>query len=90
MIVDQKINGGFAGVYLVDGVLNGVQLATTVKPNWLRRVAMRVFVGWKWISVKKLKIMTEAFKAAKLKADEELAIAAEELKAEFIAGEEIK
>lgn len=55
MIVDQKLNKGFAGVYLIDGQVDGTQLATTVKPNWFRRVMTRLFVGWKWISVFKLK-----------------------------------
>lgn len=66
MIVDQKLNKGFAGVYLIDGDLDGTQLATTVKPNWFRRVMTRLFVGWKWISVKKLKEMQkEAAELAK-------------------------
>jgi hypothetical protein len=66
MIVDQKLNKGFAGVYLIDGDLDGTQLATTVKPNWFRRVMTRLFVGWKWISVKKLKaLQKEAAELAK-------------------------
>lgn len=55
MIVDQKLNKGFAGIYLIDGDIDGTQLATTVKPNRFRRVMTRLFVGWKWISIKDLK-----------------------------------
>jgi hypothetical protein len=55
MIVDQKLNKQFVGVYLIDGDVNGTQLATTTKPNWFRRFATRLFLGWKWISIKKLK-----------------------------------
>ena len=55
MIVDQKLNKGFTGVYLIDSDIDGTQLATTVKPNWFRRVMTRLFIGWRWISIKKLK-----------------------------------
>jgi hypothetical protein len=55
MIVDQKLNKQFVGVYLIDGTIDGTQLATTSKPNGFRRVMTRLFVGWKWISIKKLK-----------------------------------
>jgi len=67
MIVDQKLNKGFAGVYLIDRDLDGTQLATTVKPNWFRRVMTRLFVGWIWISVKKLKELQK--KAAEAEAE---------------------
>ena len=55
MIVDQKLNKQFVGVYLIDGTIEGTQLATTVKPNWFRILMTRLFLGWKWISIKKLK-----------------------------------
>jgi len=55
MIVDQKLNKQFVGVYLIDGDIDGTQLATTVKPNWFRILTTRLFLGWKWISIKKLK-----------------------------------
>ena len=55
MIVDQKINKQFIGVYLIDGEIDGIQLATTVKPNWFRRLMSSWLMGWKWISVKELK-----------------------------------
>lgn len=55
MIVDQKLNKQFVGVYLIDGCIDGTQLGTTSKPNGFRRVATRLFLGWKWISIKKLK-----------------------------------
>jgi len=55
MIVDQKVNKQFIGVYLIDGDKEGIQFATTLKPNWFRKVCIRLFLGWKWISIKKLK-----------------------------------
>jgi len=55
MIVDQKVNKQFIGIYLIDGDKEGTQLATTLKPNWFRKVCTRLFLGWKWISIKKLK-----------------------------------
>lgn len=55
MIVDQKLNKQFAGVYLIDGSIDGTQLATTSKPNWFRRLCTKLFLGWGWISIKKLK-----------------------------------
>jgi hypothetical protein len=30
MIVDQKLNKQFVGVYLIDGIVDGTQLATTL------------------------------------------------------------
>jgi len=65
MIVDQKLNKQFVGVYLIDGDIEGTQLATTVKPNWFRILMTRWFLGWKWISIKKLKLNQETLKAAK-------------------------
>lgn len=56
MIVDQKLNKQFVGVYLIDsGDIDGIQLATCTKPNWFRRIMTHWLIGWKWISVKKLK-----------------------------------
>jgi len=56
MIVDQKLNKQFVGVYLIDnGDVTGTQLATTVKPNWFRILMTNWFLGWKWISIKELK-----------------------------------
>lgn len=55
MIVDQKVNKQFRGVYLIDGKIDGTQLGTTSKPNGFRRAMTRLFLGWKWISIKKLK-----------------------------------
>lgn len=54
MIVDQKINKQFVGVYLIDGRINGTQLATTIKPSWVRRVLTQLILGWKWVSIKKI------------------------------------
>ena len=55
MIVDQKLNKKFVGVYLIDGAIDGTQLATTSRPNGFRRVMTKLFLGWKWISIEKLK-----------------------------------
>jgi len=55
MIVDQKVNRQFVGVYLIDGIKDGTQLATTIKPTWFRRITTRLFLGWKWIDIKTLK-----------------------------------
>ena len=69
MIVDQKLNKQFVGVYLIDnGDLDGTELATTVKPNWFRILMTKWLLGWKWISVTNLKIQQEAIKVAKAKA----------------------
>jgi hypothetical protein len=65
MIVDQKLNKQFVGVYLIDGNVDGTQLATTVKPNWFRRWMTNWLIGWKWVSVSKLKAGQEALKAHK-------------------------
>ena len=43
MIVDQKLNKQFVGVYLIDnGTVDGTQLATTSKPNWFRILMTRL------------------------------------------------
>jgi hypothetical protein len=79
MIVDQKLNKQFAGVYLIDGVIDGTQLATTVRPNWFRILATKWFLGWKWISVTELKSRLEAVKVAKAHAEEILKAQAAEV-----------
>jgi hypothetical protein len=55
MIVDQKINKPFVGVYLIDGDKNGTQLATTIKPSKFKRILTKWFIGWKWIDINELK-----------------------------------
>jgi len=56
MIADQKLKTGFAGVYLVDnGDINGTQLATGTKPSRFKRKMTKFLLGWKWISIEKLK-----------------------------------
>jgi hypothetical protein len=84
MIVDQKVNKQYAGVYLLDGCVDGAQLATIKKKNGFQKVCARLFLGWVWVSIPKLKIMRDALKAfeAQLKADaeEELKVYQEELK----------
>lgn len=55
MIVDQKINKNFVGVYLIDNDMEGTKLATTRKPTWLQRLLTKWVMGWTWISVQDLK-----------------------------------
>jgi hypothetical protein len=71
MIVDQKLNKQFVGVYLIDGDIEGTQLATTVRPNWFRILMTNLFLGWKWLSITKLKSKQEALKAARVLLQEE-------------------
>ena len=66
MIVDQKINKQFMGVYLVDGSIDRTLFATTIIPNLFRRVFTRLFLGWKWVSIKKLKLMEAEQEAIEL------------------------
>jgi hypothetical protein len=44
-------------VYLIDGNVNGTQMATTSKPNLVRKILTRLILGWKWVNVKKLKTL---------------------------------
>jgi len=75
MIVDQKLNKQFVGVYLIDnGDLDGTELATTVKPNWFRMLMIKWLLGWKWISVTNLKAQQEAIKIVKVKTEDKLKI----------------
>ena len=55
MIVDQKLKKKIEGVYLVDGVIDGAQIATSKKPNAVRRFLTWLFLGWKWKSIKEIK-----------------------------------
>lgn len=66
MIVDQKINKQFVGVYLIDGDIEGTQLATTTKPSAFKIFMTRWLIGWRWISIKELKSQQEALKAARV------------------------
>lgn len=65
MIVDQKLNKQFVGVYLIDGDIEGTQLATTVKPSGFRILMTKWLLGWKWVSIKKLKALQETSRIAK-------------------------
>ena len=55
MIVDQKLNKKIEGVYLIDGDISGIQIATSSKPNMFRKFFIWLLLGWKWISIKELK-----------------------------------
>jgi hypothetical protein len=70
MIVDQKLNKQFVGVYLIDGDIEGTQLATTVKPNWFRILTTNWFLGWKWMTIAQLKAKQEQLKRMKAIATE--------------------
>jgi len=53
MITDNKVNKQLIGVYYVDGTEDGVKLALTKKPNIIRRIIVRLLLGWVWHDVKK-------------------------------------
>ena len=67
MITDQKVKKGFKGIYLIDSSIDGTQMATTKKPNFFRRFFTYLFLGWKWVSLKKLKKKQEQLKKRELK-----------------------
>jgi hypothetical protein len=71
MIVDQKLNKQFVGVYLIDGIVDGTQLATTSKPTWFKRVMTKWLIGWEWVDIPHLKAEQDALKAAKILLQEE-------------------
>lgn len=54
MITDQKINKQIVGVFLLDGVTDGVQIGLTKKPNIFRIFMIRFFLGFKWVDISKL------------------------------------
>lgn len=55
MIIDQKIKKKFIGGYLIDGDINGGIIATTNKPNNIRKIFIWLILGWKWKNIKELK-----------------------------------
>jgi hypothetical protein len=59
MIVDQKLNKQFVGVYLIDGSIDGTQLATTVKPSGFQIRMTKWLLGWVWMSIKDLKAIQD-------------------------------
>lgn len=54
MIKDQKAKGGIKGVYLLDGVIDGAQLAVSKLPNKFRRFLVKVFFGWGFATIEQL------------------------------------
>jgi hypothetical protein len=70
MIVDQKLNKLFVGVYLIDGCVDGTQLATTIKPTWFKKTMTRWLLGWKWITITELRGLQNKKKAEFAKQDE--------------------
>jgi hypothetical protein len=70
MIVDQKINKQFVGVYLIDnGDLDGTQLATTTKPTRFKIIMTKWILGWKWMSILELKEAQERIKLSNKNAE---------------------
>lgn len=54
MITDQKANKQIVGVFLLDGVADGVQIGLTKKPNLFRIFIFKIFLGVKWVDISKL------------------------------------
>ena len=65
MIVDQKLNKQFVGVYLIDRTIDGTQLATTSKPSGFKRMMTKWLLGWVWVSISELKAAQEELKTKK-------------------------
>lgn len=65
MILDQKLNRQLIGVYLIDGDVDGTKFAISSKPNWFRRMMVRLLLGWRWMDIKKLKVKQEELKSEK-------------------------
>lgn len=59
MLIDQKIKKSFIGVYLIDNSPTGVALATTKKPNWFRKIFIKIFLGWEYLSISEYKKITK-------------------------------
>jgi len=53
MLTDNKVNKPFIGIYLLDGTDDGVKLAVTKKPNFFRKILLKILFGWVWSDVKK-------------------------------------
>ena len=62
MIVDQKISRNIVGAYLLDGDINGAKLGLSVKPNKLRILFIKLFLGWKWVTIDELKVKKDGNK----------------------------
>ena len=58
MLVDQKVNKAFLGVYLIDGDFENGTIETTKEPSKFKKHIMKWFLKWKWVSVKELKEKT--------------------------------
>lgn len=54
-----KASKKYVGIYLVDGTVDGTQILTTTKPSWFRRMFVRVFLGWKWMTINNFKNIEE-------------------------------
>ena len=54
MIVDGKMNKGIKGVYLLDGVLDGAQIAVSKKPTKFKLFLIKLVLGWGFATVEEL------------------------------------
>ena len=55
MIIDQKVKGKIIGVYLIDGYVDGGQLATLREPTPFQKWVVEKILGWVWVSILTLK-----------------------------------
>jgi hypothetical protein len=55
MITDRTNNKSIVGVYLLDGCVDGIRLGVTRQPTRFQRFCARIFLGWKWATLKELK-----------------------------------
>jgi hypothetical protein len=51
MIKDQKMNKGIKGAYLLDGVLDGTQLAVSKVPSKFQRFLIKKILGWGFATI---------------------------------------
>jgi len=45
---------GIKGVYLIDGVIDGPQLAVSKTPSKIRKFLIKLFLGWGFATVQEL------------------------------------
>lgn len=55
MIINNKTNRSFVGAFLIDGDFDGTKLTVTKKPNRIRIFLAWLILGWKWVSIEKMK-----------------------------------
>lgn len=55
MIVDNKVKKQIVGAFLIDDSIDGIKLATTKKPNKIRKHIIYLVLGWKWVDIENIK-----------------------------------